>query len=85
MKRKNVRIENLRIRLPKGFGAAEARRLAADLGDEIAGQIARQTAKTSGVRQIGNLDAGKMKTGGGADLKNRIARRIARIIGEKMK
>ncbi len=85
MNRRNIHIENLQIRLPKGTSASEARRIVEGLGNEVLSQIAENTRQKQGNRQIGNLDAGKIKNSGGADLQRQIARRIAAIVGEKTK
>lgn len=80
MSRKNVHIEKLQIRVPKS-----AKLSASGLGNEVLNQIAANVSAQNGVRRVGSVDAGKIKTSGGADLQQQIARRIGEAVGEKTK
>lgn len=84
---RHIHIENLQIRLSK-ISADKARNIGHGLGDEILRQIAESTRQKNGKRQIENLDAGKISAGKGkttAETQRLIARKIADLIGERIK
>jgi len=82
MERK-IHIGSLGIRL-KNVSPERARGVGNNLGYEILRHIADGTKQNSGARRIENLDGGTLKSeSGAADLQNRIARRIAALIGER--
>ena len=77
-----IHIENLQIRL-KNVSPEQARNISGNLGDEILRQIA-DGKRIGGTGRIENLNGGTIKSKPGAtDLQSRIARKIARLIGER--
>lgn len=82
---RKIHIEKLEIRVRR-VSAAKARDIGSNLGGEILRRVGENTRHVSGTRQIEKLDAGRIGSdrAGVSEIQNRIARRIADLIGERI-
>jgi hypothetical protein len=82
---RKIHIEKLEIRT-KNVSRGRARDIAGNLGGEILRRVSERTEQRSGTLQINRLDAGRIgseRAAGVPEIQNRIARKIADLIGER--
>lgn len=82
MSKRNIHIERLQIRMPRG-AAGQAREIAGSLGNEILRKLSETTGGRSGDLRVDEISAGKIANTGAAGVRKAAAERIADEIAKR--